>query len=585
MKHVGGAPLAIVAFALLLYPAPISATLQRPEQRSSLTVAVTDGQDGKSLANASVTLVAAPSMAAPDSAFSQLAVTGDEGTCAFVNVPSGLYIVRAAKTGYVTTPFGVTQDDDEPTLVAVQTGVATEAISISLPAGGAITGVVRQPNGEPAARVAVALMEPIGDGRRFAKPSSAAAVGAVVRTQTDDSGTYRLYGLPSGRYLVQATSIVPPKLGQTITDNPTLLRGYYPNSVDVAGAAAVALQTAQEVPNIDVQLQPLTLVNVSGVVLWQSDRPRPNFRLLAFPSGLFANLNDELDARFVVESPDGLYTNPVSIERDNSFVLRGVPPGVYELWLRSIAAEASPDDANPAVWGQAIIVVGNTEVSNVAIGLQSSAVVSGRIEVEPSGAAGDREKLTGGVVSLTPTEPPGVRSRALRVSATIEPDGRFRLVGVTPGRYTFDVLLRDRNWAVTSARTNERDLFETPIDVEANDSITDVVARVTNVQQLVSGRLLDGADRPVAGTRIVIFPADRRLWMSGSRRIRTVKTATDGTFLLNGVPAGEYRLGALTVALDPMKIDPAVLDAMSSSSVPFAIDRGARKVIDIRLVR
>jgi hypothetical protein len=82
-----------------------------------------------------------------------------------------------------------------------------------------------------------------------------------------------------------------------------------------------------------------------------------------------------------------------------------------------------------------------------------------------------------------------------------------------------------------------------------------------------------------------MFPDDRRLWLPDSRRIRTVKTATDGTFAANDLPAGTYKLGALTTPFNPAIIDAQLLDALSAAAVPFALAAGERKVVNIRIAR
>jgi hypothetical protein len=325
-------------------------------------------------------------------------------------------------------------------------------------------------------------------------------------------------------------------------------------------------------------MQPLLLAEVSGTIAWPASQSRPSLKLLMFPEALFATPEGELDGRFVVASPDGLFSNPLSIGQDNAFAIRGVPPGQYELWLRSVPANAlAAEDPGPAIWGHTRISVDGTPVSGVVITPHLSSTVSGRID------AGGR-RLAGASIALMPTEPPGLRSRALRVPAVIAPDGTFRIVGVTPGRYRLDLSFPSATWSMTSARTSDRDLFETPFEIGPDEFLTDVVVTVTNSRPAVTGALLDQANQPVGGLRIVIFPSDRRLWLSDARRVRSMRTATDGSFFVNDLPMGDYRVGALATTFDAARPDVGALEALSPVSVPFTLGRDAATVT-LRIAR
>ena len=85
--------------------------------------------------------------------------------------------------------------------------------------------------------------------------------------------------------------------------------------------------------------------------------------------------------------------------------------------------------------------------------------------------------------------------------------------------------------------------------------------------------------------RVVVFPAERALWQRESRRIRSVKTATDGTFSVADMPVGEYRLGVVAAKLDGARVEPAVLDAIVPVSVPVSLGRGERRTVNIRIAR
>ena len=85
----------------------------------------------------------------------------------------------------------------------------------------------------------------------------------------------------------------------------------------------------------------------------------------------------------------------------------------------------------------------------------------------------------------------------------------------------------------------------------------------------------------MAGFPIVLFPADRALWVSGSRRIVSAKPASDGRYKVAGLPAGEYYLCALT-ELDPNDLyDPAYLDQIVAGAFKLTLTEGEKKTQDL----
>src|SRR5262245_45902635 len=87
---------------------------------------------------------------------------------------------------------------------------------------GAVTGVIRNGAGQPAAGVRVSAM---------VKPDNAAEeTSSVSLAQTDEQGRYRLEDIPPGSYYIAAGS----------ADLPT----YYPGTVEVAKGTAVSVKAA-----------------------------------------------------------------------------------------------------------------------------------------------------------------------------------------------------------------------------------------------------------------------------------------------------------------------------------------------------
>ena len=76
-------------------------------------------------------------------------------------------------------------------------------VAIKLPRGGVIAGTVADENGLPAFGVQVRVLQyRVVQGERTLAPVQTANLLGEV---TDDRGTYRIFGLPPGEYIVSAT--------------------------------------------------------------------------------------------------------------------------------------------------------------------------------------------------------------------------------------------------------------------------------------------------------------------------------------------------------------------------------------------
>jgi len=79
-------------------------------------------------------------------------------------------------------------------------------IDVPLERGGAVTGTITYDDGGPAAGLEVNLLARMfQDGQETWAPLNLSAKGLLDRIKTDDRGSYRISGLPAGKYLVQVT--------------------------------------------------------------------------------------------------------------------------------------------------------------------------------------------------------------------------------------------------------------------------------------------------------------------------------------------------------------------------------------------
>ena len=87
---------------------------------------------------------------------------------------------------------------------------------------------------------------------------------------------------------------------------------------------------------------------------------------------------------------------------------------------------------------------------------------------------------------------------------------------------------------------------------------------------------------------MIVFPADKTYWLPDSRRILTARPATDGQFAFRGIqgpPAGEYLLAAVTDLRPGEQFDAVFLDALSKQAIKLTIGPGEIKKQDVKIAK
>ncbi len=133
---------------------------------------------------------------------------------------------------------------------------------------------------------------------------------------------------------------------------------------------------------------------------------------------------------------------------------------------------------------------------------------------------------------------------------------------------------------------NGRDVADAAFTIHLNESVTPLTITLTDRTTELSGTVRDGK-RPVAGAYVVVFPTDRTLRILGSRRLPLpIRSATDGTFHLSGLPPGTYHVAAVT-GIEPSKMsDDAFLAGLRATAATVTLAYGEKTAsVDVPLSR
>jgi hypothetical protein len=284
-----------------------------------------------------------------------MAISDGDGRFVFSQLPAGRYTISVSKPGFPPVTYGAKRPGGSGVPVVVADG-ERPSIVIKMPRGAVIAGTIRGADGEVASGVRLQLLKYGIDvrGARVLQNVSFSNSGNGL-LMTDDRGAYRIYGLGSGEYYIQATvssgiggrltstaeiewaqrviaasggTQTAPPPGQTMTLAPVL----FPGTSDPAAAIPIALKDGEERTGVDFALAFTPTATVSGIVLGPDGSPpkltqgsliRPNLSLIG----------------------GTLFIRP---DTDGRFTVSGVVPGEYVLAVRG--SMQSSADATPGRW-------------------------------------------------------------------------------------------------------------------------------------------------------------------------------------------------------------------------------------------
>ena len=164
-------------------------------------------------------------------------------------------------------------------------------------------------------------------------------------------------------------------------------------------------------------------------------------------------------------------------------------------------------------------------------------------------------------------------------SAQIEPDGRFTLTGVMPGRY----FLRGGMGTLKSAVVGGQDVADLPLDFTAERDVMDAVITMTDQVSELSGTIVDATGKLAPDYTVMVASTDSKYWIPGSRRIVMSRPSPDGRYTFRSLPPGEYVLVLLSDFEQGTQYDPEFLKSLATGAIRVSISDGGKVAQDLRV--
>ena len=536
-------------------------------------------------------------------------IAGDDGRFLFSNVPAGRYNLSVRRDGYVGTTYGARRPGGPGTLLVVAEGQRIPNLVVRIQKGAAITGTLTDRHGDRAADARVVLYRiRVIDGER--------RLEQAVSVTADDRGMYRAHSLAPGEYvLTAAAALRAGETGVRQLSEQELQAVYQPRSPAV-GIAPIRPAASMGAPP-PVAPPPLpALVSAPvfypGVLLASQadpirvaageERAGVDFATQLVPAGKIEGQvidpggRSDMTVTVTLNASSPMTVNPsrsVNIrmmEPGGTFTISGVLPGEYAIHAQARVTPAPPQTGLPApppvvLWGRTDVVTTGADMTGVAILLQPSLNLSGRVVLERTRPA--RPNDTGTIrVLLENFAPAGIGSAQRQLSATVGADGRFTLPGVGPGRYRLASLVSGpsgSDWVLKSAVLNGQNAMDLPVEIHPGDAPGETILTLTDRGTELTGHLLDQAGRPAPSHFVVVLAADRSMWLRGSRRQVSVRPASDGQYSVRNLPPGEYLIAAVTDMDIADLSDTAFLEMLVPAAMKVTLREGERKVQELRV--
>jgi protocatechuate 3,4-dioxygenase beta subunit len=478
---------------------------------------VVDGVTGQPLARAQVRI--------SGMGHNTTVITDAAGLFAFTGLAAGRYSFWVTKPTYLNTAFPeLGQTLRSLRGVDVADGQTIDSVTVRLYHGGALTGRVVDPYGDPVENVSI-------QARRVSRPGVGGGrlSGGGPTYTSNDAGEFRVGRLEAGAYVLIAMPHGPPSEG---SETAALVPTYYPGVLSSEQAQPITIERGQTIGGLDFAVLEQPVTTITGTVLDSRGQPASA-----------GNVN--------VQSLSGGPNNwrgGNSLQPDGTFELK-LPPGDYQLTAyvtdRQTEAMRNAGPNRQPPMGMTRIAVTTDPLSNIVITTGDGATISGRVVFDGDGTPPDPARLTVSARSMRTLFPFGAPGRNdfdltadCRADGTtpVKPDLTFTLEGAQ-GTCLVNVASEGGLWRMKSVTYQSTDLLDRPLDLQGNQQVRGVQVVLTNRRTTLTADVTDDHGAQSQDHVLVAFSADRARWSNPRYTAFTVRSSNVATRANTTAPA------------------------------------------------
>ncbi len=484
-------------------------------------------------------------------------VTDASGHFLFDKVEPGKYHLSVRRNRYARQSYGQKSPSSPGTVLSVSKGQHIKDIIFRLQPGAVVTGQVVDEDGEPMPYVMISAMKyRYLRGKRELIPAGGIAY-------TNDLGEYRLFGVPPGKYYIQAVSRSRMMMGGVTrmssagkkeeSSYPTL---FYPGVLDPSQTTPIELRAGEERGSIDFRLTRVRAVHVKGRVIAGLGRlPTSVMITLTSREGGFSSLSQR-------------YFNAVD-SKTGEFELRGVQPGSYML-------NAMTRNADGRLFARQPLDIGSENIEGVTLVLAPGRTVSGQI-------TWDGQPPRNAVLSeLRVTLAPKGGGFYGYGQGLVHEDGSFSAENMAPGAYQITVRGMPPDAYLKEVRYGDQDVLASGLNLEQGGGASLKVV-IGLKGGTISGSAVDKTHQPQQGATVVLVPEKSK--RNRDDLFKTANTDQYGHFTLRGIAPGEYRIYAFDDIERGVYQDPAFLEQYKDDGEKVEIEEGDSRIFELEVIQ
>jgi len=249
------------------------------------------------------------------------------------------------------------------------------------------------------------------------------------------------------------------------------------------------------------------------------------------------------------------------------FEIRGLPAG-------PVSVSAVSNNKGHEHWGRVDLSV-DRDMTDIVIRPAQLGTLRGR-------QRSDEKEAGHTVLRLLPLLPlPGSSGRETIAGA----DGHFVIGSIVPGEYRLAAYFEGRNSPprnlfVQSLTLNGRNSADWPLAFKPGEEWNDTEIILSARGPRLLGQVQGPANGMHIAEAVLIYPYDRSMWRPQTRRIRAVRVASDGSFSLDDMPTGRYRVVACVLS-DPQDLGvqtASFLERLEAPSSVISVSDGSMEI-------
>jgi hypothetical protein len=380
---------------------------------------------------------------------------------------------------------------------------------------------------------------------------------------SDERGEYRISVAPGKYYIVAGSAgpftwrgmAQPPEIRTDGSIEANYGRTYYPGAATTAKAVPVETKAGAEIGGMDIHLVRQSRgATISGTVTGGADDPHPVM--------VFIRRDDDAGRTN--------YSGNAVTGGTGHFQIANLQPGTYRLSAFDFVGKTRLYSVPVTVQLE------GGDISGVSLALASGGEITGSLEVAGGPAT---EKVS---VSLSAEANYGDTP----APAEVDTNGAFHIAGIAPGRYRLNVTPMPDNWYLKSVRLDGGEVANGHLDFSRGMQGSSLKIVVSRNGGQISGKLLDKNGEPAGAVPVLVVLVDDPKEIDFDRSVRETE---DGTYRLQGIRPGKYKLLALDrfdLAVDRFNMADfkETVQKLAAAADEIEIKEGDRKVKDLKLV-